>query len=65
MAAYQYILMVLTVAILVWLAMNAWKILIKQKKWTVLPLMIFYTLAFLLIVVDLVELILSFEIYLN
>ena len=64
-AAYQYILMVLTLAMIVWLAINAWKILIKQKKWNVLPLLIFYILAFLLLVIDSVKLILSFHWLMN
>ena len=39
----------LCLATLVWLLYNAWKILVKQQKYRVLPLANFYALAFALI----------------
>ena len=49
-ATCQYMVTLLILLSLFWLLRNAWVILIKNRKYTVLPLLTFYVLAFLLIV---------------
>mmetsp|Transcript_25144 Transcript_25144/g.31544 ORF Transcript_25144/g.31544 Transcript_25144/m.31544 type:complete len:98 (+) Transcript_25144:8-301(+) len=51
----QGILILLTILSLLWLCMNVYKILYRQRKWKVLPLVNFYVLAALLILIDLTK----------
>ena len=48
-AACQYIVATCTVLVLFWLARNIWTILVKKRKYKVLPLFIFYALGTILI----------------
>ena len=47
---FQCLMIIFSLATLVWLVHNAWNILIRQKKLDVLPLTNFYALAALLLV---------------
>ena len=49
LAATQFIVVIFNTAVLVWLGCNARTILIKQGKYRVLPLLIFYSVATLLV----------------
>ena len=46
---FQCLMIIFALATLVWIVYNAWNILIKQKKYAVLPLTNFYVLATLLV----------------
>ena len=51
-AVYQCIVVAAMLAVLGWLAYNFWTILVQQRKWRVIPLSTFYSLAALLVIFD-------------
>ena len=48
-AASQYVISIFFMIVLAWLSYNIWTILIKQRKYRVLPLLTFYIVATLLV----------------
>lgn len=56
-ALYQFLIVLLSIQVIYWLAYNIWKILIKRQKWKVLPLMTFYVLASLIIIMDIFKIV--------
>ena len=47
--------------VLCWLGYNAWTILLRQRKWRVLPLSVFYAIATLLMAIDFIKMIYYWE----
>ena len=64
-AANLYFVFLCGLLVLLWLMRNIWTILVKQGKWKVLPLLIFYIIATTLIVVRLIFTIWHFELINN